>query len=450
MKKLLKYSLLFTSLFLVACGGGDGTSTPTTSNDVVSEVESEEVINSFHDDSPLQDREFRVRVLKDDNTPYYNEGLRAQWCSETGNCYPLVNVDTNGYARIKIPQDNSASYSVHLMGLDDAYAYNSNAYTTTPANNDIEIVLSEVKDSTSTKTLYGEKEVDVYRVDEGVYNATINEQGEYHIFEFTPSKPGKYKIESWAYDIMGVQTKIHYLGGSVHYLQNPPIETIEEGGLNGNAAYTLNHTSIYDSATYVYGFEAVGEYLLYPFSFNFEIAYVGEAEEEIIENEPVEVVDVHASEALSTYADQPATKILVSVPLDGSVTYVYNEDDRFYHLNSTDGPVIVMGINTEGAYVPGRLASIHTQTYGDPEYFILDNGTKNYAPMIEEYTAVCNKKGVYPATQELRECIELIIAKNNYFEEHETHGGFIYTQLGYVPAVENQWLYTCYYYKSLV
>lgn len=453
MNKLVKYSFLLMTLSLVACGGGEN---PSVSENGSEEISSEMV--SLYPDTELGENEYRVKVLLPNGEPCYSEGMYAQWCSGE-LCYLPVKVDANGYARTTLPANGSTSYSVHLGRVPEGYTYNPNAYEMSPEENDIRIILSTISDFLDGD---GTKYVDLdeegnpvdgtgpYITTEGVYNFEVTSSDDEIYMGFVPNAPGKYQIEAWAYDLSGVKTTLNYYGGNPEYVENI-LGEYKDGGLNGNFAYTLEckEDSFYQNedgtlvsgSKHIFGLKAEGDNI-YPFEFSLSISYVGKADPVV--NETKTVVDMNATETLVEFANKPEGAKIKQIPMDGSVTVVYNQEDRFYHLNDVNGPEVLVKISKPCAYIDKAISEISTAQYGDQTYLLLDDKTKNYEPLVEQYAEVCNSDGVYPATEELKVMLKLIADKQQYF--HPMYG-YIAPQLDYEVAEENQWLFAAYYYE---
>lgn len=151
---------------------------------------------------------------------------------------------------------------------------------------------------------------------------------------------------------------------------------------------------------------------------------------------------VQVTETLSKYADAPENKELAYVPMDATADLVYNSTDKYYHLGTIDGPVVVISLTrelnvtrfSEGgmfAYldlIDSRLASY---AFTDPDndkntldYTIFLRGFSEYdmegrRPVIPSqittetyYAKYVNADGVYPLTQELKSFIERFFTAN--------------------------------------
>ena len=450
--KILPLSLLFLGLLVSGCGEVSSSSSSENSSQS-SSVQQE----SFYDESELGEREFRVKVLYPNSNPVNHKGLAAMWCTDS-TCYLPVKVDGNGVARTTIKEDGADKYYVHLTNLPKGYTYNANAYEMTPINRDIVITLVEGGSlGNGTGELYN-----FYNVTEGAYIGTANEIDQEVFYSFRPSKPGVYEIETWAYDSGGVQVTLGYYGNNEQLVPETPYEETSTGGLKGNVKYqfrcepssfsgSVEENNLTVGSGYIFSLKVSGDLIFPPFDFGFEIKFVEDIVLEKEEETPTGPIEVEVQEALSTYPNNETTAKLTVMPLDGSLQVVYNDEDRFYHVGDKNGPEVLVRLTKSTKYIETPLTKI-TETGrgipGDTSYFILDNNTKNYEPLVDEYAKYVNKDGVYPATEELKTMLKLISDKQKYFDSAELTPGWIYSYLGYEVAEENQWLWACYYYKA--
>ena len=183
-----------------------------------------------------------------------------------------------------------------------------------------------------------------------------------------------------------------------------------------------------------------------------------------------------ATATLSQYGEQEGT--LTDVPVDGTATVVYNATDKFYHLNSEDGPVVVVFLTKSLAngrfstfdgsslvYIDkadgGRYSLIldttsdktsltYGNTYDDYRIMLRGFADYNYKPnssggydaeiptnITEEhyYAKYVNNDGVYPLTEELKVFLQAMAAAypNNVPES---------------AAEGSEWLFACKYYAE--
>ena len=163
--------------------------------------------------------------------------------------------------------------------------------------------------------------------------------------------------------------------------------------------------------------------------------------------EKQEITNVKVSERLSKFQDMDLT--LKDFDLLEKENLVYSQSDRFYHLNSNDGPVVVAHIESANPYV--FLSLSHIQDGGN-KTLLLSNGTLDYSNFVSEYAKYCNSDGVYPLTEEFKTFLILLSESQGYFDEN----GWILSYLNsdecygndYVMPEDAIYLFDCGYYDD--
>ncbi len=185
----------------------------------------------------------------------------------------------------------------------------------------------------------------------------------------------------------------------------------------------------------------------------------------------------HAEEKLSQFSAQEGT--LTEVPVDGTVELVYNDTDKAYHLNSVDGPVVVVLLTSpiaearfftydggaslayidkadRGSYplildsTVDKTSLTKGNTYDDYRTMLRGFGDYDQKPNnmggfdlqnptnITEghyYVKYVNADGVYPLTKELETFLKAMAkAYPNC--------------MPLAAAKDSEWLFACYYYAT--
>ncbi len=182
---------------------------------------------------------------------------------------------------------------------------------------------------------------------------------------------------------------------------------------------------------------------------------------------------VEVEEKLTQYAN-PAGQELQGVPMDGTAKLVYNAADKYYHLGTVSGPVVV--VNITGALDTNRFEAgcalaymelvnsylatykfVTRQEFGETtiDYTVFLRGFDKYdytngthgpvASIPTEITAqtyyakYVNDDGVYPLTEELKTFLE------KFCEVNATAFSW---QIPASVKAEDAWLFPCYYYTE--
>ncbi|MDE7297087.1 MAG: hypothetical protein K2N84_07485 [Clostridia bacterium] len=180
---------------------------------------------------------------------------------------------------------------------------------------------------------------------------------------------------------------------------------------------------------------------------------------------------VEVEEKLTQYI-KPAGQELQGVSMDGTAKLVYNAADKYYHLGTVSGPVVV--VNITGALDTNRFEAgcalaymelvnsylatykfVTRQEFGETtlDYTVFLRGFDEYnytngthgpvASIPTEITAqtyyakYVNEDGVYPLTEELKAFLE------KFSEVNATAFSW---QIPTGVKAENMWLFPCYYY----
>ena len=401
MKK--KYLLVFASLFLVGCGE---TADPVPA--------------------------YEVKVVYPDGTPV-NGGVSVEWCT-SATCSQSIVVNENGIASTTELEDDT--YTVHIGNIPEGYAYDPNAYVVDENNRSVTITLSNIltyEDGDGSKYASGE-ELGPYIIKEGVYNVRLTNDNSYSYFAFMPSNPGKYIIESWS---LTKDTLIEYYGNNPHSINNTPIDNNDNDGGENNFKYTIdisseNYGSQNSGYTMIFGITVNSKNKNAEFPINvkcLEKYDFGTGGGDISNNQ------VTNKEQPVLY-EAPSDSKLTSMPFDGSLDVVFNQNDKFYHVGEENGPVLLAHFSSLNDYIVSPIATIQ----GENSSALVINEL-DYNPLVSAYNDYVNSDGVCPVNQELRDFINVLV--------NGPIGEFLSGWLEVDVDKENFWLVYCSYYNSI-
>ncbi len=295
----------------------------------------------------------------------------------------------------------------------------------------------------------------------GTVNVTIAKEGSNAVIELTPAMGASFKLTAQGTQKTSIKSYI-----SAYYAENAEHEAGDyKAGDECSEKFTEDRkgTSLYFSV-------AVKDVTSYPVTFEVKVEKIADLKNKTNE--------VRATETLSQYPDNAdSTKELTAVPFDGTATLVYNETDKFYHLGTADGPVVVVMLTekSDRFALDGGLVYLEEfneglrkipyvldvtsdadkadltkgNTYNDyrimlrgfGEYDLKPNqmgGNDLVRPTITEqryYAKFVNSDGVYPLTKELEAFLK-VFAQNNVANIIGT------------PAEGCEWLFACYTYAQ--
>ena len=135
-----------------------------------------------------------------------------------------------------------------------------------------------------------------------------------------------------------------------------------------------------------------------------------------------------------------------------SYTLVLNETDGFYHLNTADGPLVLVNLGdvSKRQYLDSFETIIGKSKVC--KYFYDENGEfvkkETYNECLQKYIDVMDKsKGVYPLTEDLKYIIQQRGDYYGWFNPELTQYLFKDENGNLVPGVnpEISWLFMCSY-----
>lgn len=410
--------LLTMSLMLTACGG-ESTTAPTSGDNAGSEAE------------------YRVTVVDGAGTPY-TTGVIVQFMQD-GEKVALQTVDANGVAAKTLAK---GEYTVELMftGNADDYFYEKEGLTLTADKTELQVVLAQTLKA-ETQTLYvSGKEYTAAHVQTGSTHVELDTQDRTY-FLFAPSVAGTYRFA-----LSDAAAQVGYYGAP-HFVQENNIAEMENGGFTMSISTSMIGTGSSGTTVLVLGVDA-GD----ADSCVLTIERIGEAEYNIAE-EPW--IIYQATVSISPYK-LPAGANLRSFDLTASSdTYklVLNEADGFYHLDSADGPLVLMNLGEDGQYLDCFKTILDHS--GVQRYFFDEEGTflkkESYGECLLEYIGSMDEdKGVYPLTEDLKYILQMEGDDAGWFDPDNSLYLFKDANGINIDGINNEisWLFMCCYLEK--
>lgn len=210
----------------------------------------------------------KVFIPKAESDP--DKMLKVRWTD--GSKYYTVPVGTDGKA---VCEGLDGDYSVTLVNLSDEYTYNPNIYKAGNDSPDVVIELLALTKGVGDGTgIYSCIEVN----NPGNFRAEITEEGQIVYFQFTPSRPGIYVIES----LMDVTAGMYNPLADMYYGSSQfkyPDDTIDGGGVSlgytTNFQKTIKIAESFIGNCYTFGVRVEGRDAVYPVNVDFYIVYKG-------------------------------------------------------------------------------------------------------------------------------------------------------------------------------
>lgn len=267
-----------------------------------------------------------------------------------------------------------------------------------------------------------EKRYTAYYLSEGAAYVTLT-PGDRTYFMFEPTRDGTYRFAS-----SNTYAKIGHFGTDMFVYQTNSAE------VSGNA-FTLSVRESELGNVYVIGIDASTNCS----AAMLQVTRVGDPAWSI-EDEPL--VEYTGSGAP---AQITAPSGLVDVDIKSATEHhlVFNEKDGYYHLDSANGPVVYVNLDSSYASIVGMLTEFGNMT----AYIYNADGTfkakEQYATLMQEYVNKMDKRQrVYPLTKDLEYMIRNFGNSQNWWNEGEA--GYLFEEVsGVNPA--NAWMFLfCY------
>lgn len=281
-----------------------------------------------------------------------------------------------------------------------------------------------------------------YYVDEGCTTVKLSEAGR-NYFIFTPIRAGVYEFTVVGQGTIGTYGTVNYVydNSDVEVVDNTYRKTVTSDMIGTNGTGTTEWVIGIDSET------AGADTCLC-------ITWVSEPPK------TVQWEDYAATYKPSKYT-LPEGAVIQEFDLTAETyTLVYNENDKFYHLNTADGPIVLVRLLSANAYTGFPFGNILLGANIGVHHYD-ENGELvekiKYNDCIQQYLGtitgsgenmkftggMCDdQEGVYPLTKDLALILQDYGTYKGYWEE-----GSLEYLFGDVVGlnVENAWLFACCY-----
>lgn len=368
-------------------------------------------------------------TLKDAAGNVYNDGIIVKFLQD-GQEMAMQVVGQDGTAVKSLP---AGEYTVELVYTDSevAYHYDASNVTVTTEAPALEILMAQTL-SGAPEILYVDgAEHNAYVVPVGSTQVSL-EAGKRTYFLFVPDQAGTYEF--------GVEDDAAAVGyyGAPHFVQSESAVDV----VNNRVQVSVSAGNL--GSSLVIGLDSNGAD-----SCVLTVGRVGDAAWSLAD-EPWQVYQTTAE--LSPYT-LPAGAQLADFDITAATdayNLVLNEADGFYHLDSADGPLVLVRLAGEVEYLDSYKTILeHT---GVVKYFFDENEEflrkEEYSSCLLEYIPNADEnEGVYPLTEDLKYIIQQSGDHNGWWDIDGY--GYIFVDEGgnIVPGVnpEIAWLFMCCY-----
>lgn len=365
----------------------------------------------------------------------YTSGIIVQFMQGSKQA-AIQACDENGVAEKKL---DSGKYTVALNFTDKDKEYYYEAVELTAKQNEKDVILA-YKVSSEAETLYVKSdEFDAYNLDVGCTYVDLKAKSRSY-FLFTPKAAGKYEF-SIADDSA---TEIGYYGAP-HYVQSASAAEVKDNAFTISVSTTMIGSDG-GTSVFVIGVDSLDDKTK---NCVIGIERLGDADK-TIEDEPWTVYK--KTDELKKYS-LPAGAEIKEFDLTAATDkykLVFNETDGYYHLNSENGPLVLVRLAEDCEYIACFKTMLDRS--GVVKYFF-DKDKKlkkkeSYSECLLEYIEyVDEKEGVYPLNKDLEYIIKQRGGYVGWWDAESS--GYIFRDMdgNIVPDINSEiaWLLMCCY-----
>lgn len=332
-------------------------------------------------------------TVKDHLGNPYTTGIVVEFL-QNGNKVAMQSCDESGVAS-KTLAAGEYDIALKFSGEGTAYKYDENV-TLTSKNRDVEVIVAMTIESEPQVLGIVDAEFDAYPVSVGCTYVELDEGRNYYIF--TPTEAGTYEFSI----ADKAEVTVGYYGAP-HYVQEHNAAEMVDGKFTISVSASMIGTGTGGTSNYVIGIDNAASD-----SCVLGIERIGDPAWSI-EDEPWEIyqktVDLEAYTLPEGYVlgEFDITKSSDSYKL------VFNDDDGFYHLDTKDGPLVLVRLAEDCDYIACFATMLDRS--GVSKFFFDENDEfvkkVSYSECLLEYIEyVDEKEGVYPLTEDLKHIIQ--------------------------------------------
>ncbi len=376
-------------------------------------------------------------TVKDALGNAYTSGVVAKFMQD-GTQVAMQVGDDQGVVTKKL---KAGDYNVEISFTDgdEGYHYDKENVKVTTEKNEIDVIVAYAVGGEERELHIGESAYPSYDIATGcTYVELDTEHRNYYLF--TPTEAGKYEISI----VDGADVEIGYYGAP-HYVQQTSAAEVKDNKFSVSIKQGMIGTGDTGTTVIVIGVDAKQATAK---SCVIGIERIGEPDYDV-SDEPWTIYKKTAT--LSKYT-LPAGAKLAEFDITSAAGYslVYNETDGFYHIDSADGPLVLVRLTEDPKYV-SCFKTILDNT-GVNKYFYDADGKfekkESYSECLLEYIEMVDTNtGVYPLTKDLEYIIKNGGGYKGWFDEDSAMYLFKDEAGSVIPNINNDisWLFMCCY-----
>ena len=326
---------------------------------------------------------------------------------------------------------------------DENYYYNKEGLKVTSKNNEIDVIVAYTTASSEGVDIYFDsKDFKAYPVIEGCTYVELDTEYR-NFYLFTPKTAGTYEVSVQESENVAIG---YY--GAPHYVQKESAAEVKDNkftvsisasmigtGDTGTTVVVIGVDSLEGTKNCVIGVECIGD------------------AEHTLADEPWTIYKKTSELSKYTLPVGAVINEFDITAMTDEYKLVYSEKDGAYHLNSEEGPLVLVHLAKDPKYV-ACYKTILDNT-GVIKYFYDDNGEfvkkESYSECLLEYIEFADEdQGLYPLTKDL----EYIIQQNGGYLGwfNDKSNGYIFKDqdgnnvVGVNPEIS--WLFMCCYLEN--
>lgn len=366
----------------------------------------------------------------------YTSGVIAKFMQNNEQVAMQV-CDANGIATKELDRGDY-DVEISFTSGDEGYSYKKEGLKVTADKPEITVVVAYTQSNEATPLYVDTKEYEAYSVNSGCTEVKLVDGRNY--FLFTPTEAGTYEFSI-------AEGNVEAIGyyGAPHYVQSISAAEVKDNKFTVSVKASMISTGDTGTTVIVFGVDKADSD-----SCVLGVERIGDPQYGV-EDEPWIIYE--KTTQIKTYTLPVGSKLGEFDLTAASYDLVLNEEDGFYHLNSVDGPLVLVRLAKESKY----LASFKTilENSGVVKYFYDEDGNfvkkENYADCLLEYIECADKEsGTYPLTEDLK----YIITQRGDHEgwwDIDSHSYLFIDQEGFKLKNINSeiaWLFMCCYIEE--
>jgi len=375
---------------------------------------------------------YRVTVKDALGNPY-TSGVVVKFMKD-GQPAGMQVVDENGVAEKEL---EPGDYTVELSFTSDdvTYHYDTGDLTLSDSRRELTVELAQAVSGDPTSLMAETQSHDAYGVSTGCTYVTLK-KGERNYFLFTPTVAGKYE-----FSLPGSTATLGYYGAP-HYVQSLNMAEPEDGKFFVSVKASMIGTNGTGTTTLVLGVDAGDNE-----NCVLAIQRIGEPDR-TIEDEPWNVYQKTVT--LNKYTLPAGAKLSEFDLTAATYKLVLNDKDGFYHLNTADGPLVLMRLGKKSQYLDDFKTILEHS--GVVKYFFDENENfvkkESYSECLLEYIGQMDEDaGVYPLTEDLKYIVQQRADHSGWFDPEDSLYLFKDAAGNNIAGInpDNCWLFMCCY-----